>query len=492
MTILHAVITAGGTSEPIDAVRVISNLSSGRLGARLAESFARSGVRVTLLTSGHRPEPHPGIEVVPYRDSEQLRTELDALLEQSPDIVCMAAAVSDYTVIPSAGKLSSDADSITLTLTRAPKILPTLRPRCPNALIVGFKLLSDVSPAHLLEVARAQSERCGLDATVANDRAHFTEGRHPAQLVWSLGGVESLDGTKAEVAEVLAAALLAKRDPRAERRRAPLVRPATPVELNAESWADVYRRLPPALVTPARPESPVTPVPLWIPAAVPLPVGCLTRRGNIADLWIDPPKRGKGLATAFLAHMDRSNLALRCHPQTRDFFARRGWVDPDNPSDPQVVRAPGYLCESRPPTLAISEAASLALWHRPTNQVLVGKRLAGAAQGAWAFPGGHIEAGETPMDAAIAELWEEAGIRLPPPVEARWFTSYVASQDRIFRIRTATIEVGELHDARRSEELEPRWITVNEAVRHPKILPGPRWILQQWLGTSDAGRQTTE
>ena len=218
MSILHAVITAGGASEPVDDVRVIGNLSSGRLGACMAESFAAEGVRVTLLTSGVRPTPHPLIQVVPYRSSSDLRHHLDGALASQPDVVCMAAAVSDYTVEPASGKLSSDAETLTLHLTRAPKILPTLRPRCPKALLVGFKLMSSVPHAQLIEVARRQTDTAQLDATVANDLSHFTDNAHPAHLVWGDAPPVAMEGNKSEVAKRLSDLLLQPRQRRIQRR----------------------------------------------------------------------------------------------------------------------------------------------------------------------------------------------------------------------------------------------------------------------------------
>ncbi|MFT4624445.1 MAG: phosphopantothenoylcysteine decarboxylase/phosphopantothenate--cysteine ligase, partial [Myxococcota bacterium] len=95
-----AVITAGGTSEPIDDVRVVTNLSTGRFGAQLANALAEAGVRVTLLAShalaSHPEWVHPEVDLVPFGAFTDLRRALHAACDDRPDLVLMAAAVSDY------------------------------------------------------------------------------------------------------------------------------------------------------------------------------------------------------------------------------------------------------------------------------------------------------------------------------------------------------------------------------------------------------------
>src|SRR5439155_7709645 len=86
-------VTAGGTREPLDAVRFLGNRSSGRMGVALAEEALRRGAEVTLVASNLTVAPPPGVEVVDAptaADVERAATSRDA------DIVLMAAAVSDY------------------------------------------------------------------------------------------------------------------------------------------------------------------------------------------------------------------------------------------------------------------------------------------------------------------------------------------------------------------------------------------------------------
>ena len=102
-------VTAGGTREPIDAVRVITNRSSGKQGYAVAAEAARRGAKVTLVV--HRgPVGAPrGVDVIPVETAAEMA---DAVLGRSDqaDVVVMAAAVADFRpVAPAAGKLKKDA-----------------------------------------------------------------------------------------------------------------------------------------------------------------------------------------------------------------------------------------------------------------------------------------------------------------------------------------------------------------------------------------------
>src|SRR5256884_192748 len=90
----RVVVTAGGTREPIDPVRFISNYSSGKMGYALAAAAAERGARVTLVTTASHPA-HPGITEVGVETAAEM---LEALRQAQPgaDLLVMAAAVADY------------------------------------------------------------------------------------------------------------------------------------------------------------------------------------------------------------------------------------------------------------------------------------------------------------------------------------------------------------------------------------------------------------
>jgi phosphopantothenoylcysteine decarboxylase / phosphopantothenate---cysteine ligase len=90
----RVLVTAGGTREPLDAVRFVGNRSSGRMGVALAEAARDRGAAVTLLAANLQVARPNGIEVVPTPTAADLRRE--ALARADADVVLMAAAVSDY------------------------------------------------------------------------------------------------------------------------------------------------------------------------------------------------------------------------------------------------------------------------------------------------------------------------------------------------------------------------------------------------------------
>ena len=88
------VVTAGGTREPIDAVRYVGNRSSGRMGLALADEARRRGARVTLLAANVSVQPPHGVEVVSTPTAADL--EREALARGDADVILMVAAVADY------------------------------------------------------------------------------------------------------------------------------------------------------------------------------------------------------------------------------------------------------------------------------------------------------------------------------------------------------------------------------------------------------------
>ena len=90
----EVLVTAGGTREPLDAVRYVGNRSSGRMGVALAAAARERGARVTLLGANLQAPVPRGVELVPTPTAADLRRE--ALARSNADVILMAAAVSDY------------------------------------------------------------------------------------------------------------------------------------------------------------------------------------------------------------------------------------------------------------------------------------------------------------------------------------------------------------------------------------------------------------
>ncbi len=159
------VVSAGGTREPIDPVRFITNRSSGKQGHALADEAARRGARVVLVTTTDR-SVLPDVQVVRVGSAAEMET---AVVEQAADadVVIMAAAVADFRPKSPAVVKLSKADGVPdLVLEPTPDILVELgRRRRPGQVLVGFAAQThDVT-----ERARAKLTAKGVDLMVAND-----------------------------------------------------------------------------------------------------------------------------------------------------------------------------------------------------------------------------------------------------------------------------------------------------------------------------------
>jgi phosphopantothenoylcysteine decarboxylase/phosphopantothenate--cysteine ligase len=189
---LRVVVTAGGTREPIDPVRFVSNRSSGKQGHALAEEAAARGAAVTLVTTTDRPVP-PGVEVVRVETAAEMA---EAVLSRADaaDVVVMAAAVADFrpkTVAPEKIKKADGVPEIVLEPTT--DILAELgRRRRPGQTIVGFAAETEDLRAN----AAAKLARKGIDLIVANDvsapGAGFEHDTNRAVLLDRAGGAREL------------------------------------------------------------------------------------------------------------------------------------------------------------------------------------------------------------------------------------------------------------------------------------------------------------
>ena len=161
----RVVVSAGGTREPIDAVRVIANRSSGKQGYAVAEEARRRGASVTLVTTVDRTAP-VGVDVVEVETAAQMHEALERLAPQA-DVIVMAAAVADFRPVQCAsGKIKKDIGLAEIRLEPTPDILAGLGARKrPGQILVGFA----AETSHLVENAAEKLRRKNLDLIVAND-----------------------------------------------------------------------------------------------------------------------------------------------------------------------------------------------------------------------------------------------------------------------------------------------------------------------------------
>lgn len=210
MTGMSVMVTAGPTVEAIDAVRFISNHSSGKMGYALAEAAAARGAAVTLISGPVSLEVPEGVELVPVKSAREM---LAAAQEpfMSSDLAIFAAAVADYRPAASSDKkLKKGVDDASLTsisLIENPDILKTLASKKENRYVVGFAAETD----DVLENGRVKLERKHADMIVANrvgEGLAFGTDDNAAILIMESEEIELARMQKSQMAhEILSAAL---------------------------------------------------------------------------------------------------------------------------------------------------------------------------------------------------------------------------------------------------------------------------------------------
>jgi phosphopantothenoylcysteine decarboxylase/phosphopantothenate--cysteine ligase len=170
---LRVLVTAGGTREPLDAVRFLGNRSSGRMGAALAAEARRRGAEVTLVASNLSVRAPVGVEVVQAPTAEDVARE--TLARGDVDVVLMAAAVADYRPAEAhEEKRPKDNEPWTVSLEPTTDVLRELGARRTNGqLLVGFA--ADRGEGGL-ERAREKLANKRADLIVFNDVARDDVG----------------------------------------------------------------------------------------------------------------------------------------------------------------------------------------------------------------------------------------------------------------------------------------------------------------------------
>lgn len=200
----RVLVTAGGTREPIDAVRFIGNRSSGRQGGAVAEEAAARGAEVVLVTTCPERAPE-GVRVIPVETAAEMAMAVDFEADAA-DAVVMAAAVADFRPAdPAEGKLKKDAGPPEVRLAPTADILASLGSNgTPGRVLVGFAAETGDLEAN----ARAKLEAKKLDVIVANDvsksGAGFEHDTNEVLVLTAAGGRRHVPlTTKREVARIV-------------------------------------------------------------------------------------------------------------------------------------------------------------------------------------------------------------------------------------------------------------------------------------------------
>ncbi|HWC26691.1 MAG TPA: bifunctional phosphopantothenoylcysteine decarboxylase/phosphopantothenate--cysteine ligase CoaBC [Solirubrobacteraceae bacterium] len=211
---LRVLVTAGGTREPIDAVRYVGNRSSGRMGFALASEAAALGAAVTVVAANVALPRDERVTYVDVETAAQLQEACTGLFAAA-DILLMAAAVADFRPARNfAGKLKKEGDErIRVELERTPDILSGLAAtRREDQIVVGF---AAEHGAGAVGYGREKLARKRLDAVVVNDVSRadigFESSDNEVTILTASGETHVARASKAEVARAVLEAVVALR-----------------------------------------------------------------------------------------------------------------------------------------------------------------------------------------------------------------------------------------------------------------------------------------
>ena len=166
----RVLVTAGSTIEYIDPIRVITNLSSGKMGVALAQEAQRMGATVTLVYGHGTLSPETGRIVRVNTAEEMYKAVVSELSSKRHDIAVMAAAVADFAPAKrSDKKIDTKLGKVELSLVATRKIIDEVKNNSKDTFLVAFKADYCVSESVLIEKAYRKLKECDADIIVAND-----------------------------------------------------------------------------------------------------------------------------------------------------------------------------------------------------------------------------------------------------------------------------------------------------------------------------------
>lgn len=232
---MHILITAGGTSEPIDSVRSITNTSTGRLAVCIHQAWIEYNestqedltIHYVVAKGAARPKVDKQTILYEVTDTASVKETIEMILTSYEiDAMIHLMAISDYyvhSVLPvshlartiaehveqvrqdnreisveeiesillgdktsaiyAKGEKVPSGEEVYLRLDKNPKLISSVKSLSPDTRLIGFKLLNEVSEKELVEVAAAQEAKNGCEFVVANDLSKIEGERHEALFV---------------------------------------------------------------------------------------------------------------------------------------------------------------------------------------------------------------------------------------------------------------------------------------------------------------------
>jgi len=166
---MKVMITLGPTREPIDSVRFITNASSGKMGASLAEEALSRGHTVTIIAGHVNIDLPDSAKIYNVNTANDMINSVLKELKNGYDILISTAAIADYSPEFCHGKIKSGRDNLTIKLSQNPKLTELARRSYPDLFIVAFKAEYGVSDEELINRGYSKLVKEDLDIVVAND-----------------------------------------------------------------------------------------------------------------------------------------------------------------------------------------------------------------------------------------------------------------------------------------------------------------------------------
>lgn len=215
-------LTSGPTRAPLDAIRFLTNRSTGRFGTLVAQAALRRGAAVTMIygAGSEVPGPHPRLHVVRVETNADLARTLRAQLSARRfDAVIHAMAVLDFQpTTVRRGKVGSRGGPWVIRLVRAPKIIQRIRRWAPQTPLIAFKLESRGGKRRLVAAARRLLAESRADVVAANQLAEGEDREHVSYLVNAAGQVIRTTMGKRALARAVVETALRRAAMRARRR----------------------------------------------------------------------------------------------------------------------------------------------------------------------------------------------------------------------------------------------------------------------------------
>ncbi len=207
-------ITSGPTRGPIDAIRYVTNKSTGRLGVLMASEALSRGAAVTFIYGkgslvpeaaevGREAFSRLGLVQIETVD-ELLQVMRDELQREQYDAVLHSMAVLDYVPATYVGeKTRSGQEEWWIKLVRTPKVVKVIKELQPDTMLISFKLEVGKPREELIEAAHQSLLSNRADLVLVNDLQEIEQGHHVGYIVNPAGDVESVVEGKKEIASKL-------------------------------------------------------------------------------------------------------------------------------------------------------------------------------------------------------------------------------------------------------------------------------------------------